>query len=38
MTKIRKQEKKNQTKKQVSDLEIANLHEKDFRLTIVKMI
>ena len=38
MTKIRKQEKKKQTKKQVSDLEITNLHEKDFRLTIVKMI
>ena len=30
--------KKKQTKKQLSNHEISNLHEKHFRLTIVKMI
>ena len=30
--------KKNQKKKHLSDLEITNLHEKDFRLMIVKTI
>ena len=34
---IREQEKK-KTEKQLSDLEINNLHENDFRLMIVKMI
>ena len=36
MTQIREQEKT--PEKQLSDLEIINLHEKDFRLMIVKMI
>ena len=36
MTQIRKQEKN--PEKQLSDLEIINLQEKDFRLMIVKMI
>ena len=36
MTQIREQEKI--PEKQLSDLEITNLHEKDFRLMIVKMI
>ena len=36
MTKIGK--KKKTQKKQLSDLEINNLHEKDFRLMIVKII
>ena len=36
MTQIREQEKN--PEKQLSDLEIINLHEKDFRLIIVKMI
>lgn len=35
-TQIRKQEKTPEN--QLSDLEITNLHEKDFRLMIVKMI
>ena len=37
MTQIREQEKSPE-KKQLSDLEITGLHEKDFRLMIVKMI
>ena len=36
MTQIREQEKNPEN--QLSDLEIINLHEKEFRLTIVKMI
>ena len=36
MTQIREQE--NPPEKQLSDLEIINLYEKDFRLMIVKMI
>ena len=36
MTRIREQE--NPPEKQLSDLEIINLYEKDFRLMIVKMI
>ena len=36
MTQIREQEKT--PEKQLSDLEIISLHEKDFRLMIVKMI
>ena len=38
MTQIKEQEKKNRKKKHLSDLEITNLHEKDFRLMIVKTI
>ena len=37
MTQIRDQGKK-KTEKQLSDLEITNLHEKDIRLMLVKMI
>ena len=37
MTQIREQEKKKKTEKQLSDLEITNLHEKDLRLMTVKM-
>ena len=40
MTQIREQEKRkkqNKTEKQLTDLEIMNHHEKDFRLIIVKM-
>ena len=36
MTQIREQEKSQET--QVSDVEIISLHEKDFRLMIVKKI
>ena len=36
ITQIREQEKN--PEKQLSDLETINLHEKDFRLVIVKMI
>ena len=36
MTQIREQEKAQE--KQLSDLEITNIHEKDFRLIIVKTI
>ena len=36
MTQIREQEKP--LEKQLSDLEVISLHEKDFRLMIVKMI
>ena len=38
MTQIQEQEKNKTTEKQLSDLEITNLHEKDFRQMIVKMI
>ena len=34
----RQKDKKQTNKKQLSDLEITNLHEKDFRLMIVKII
>ena len=37
MTQIREKGKK-KTEKQLSDLEITNLHEKDIRLMLVKMI
>ena len=36
MTQTKEQEKK--PEKQLNDLEITNLHEKDYRLIIVKMI
>ena len=40
MTQLREQEKQTneQTERQLSDLEIINLHENDFRLLIVKMM
>ena len=38
ITQIREQEKNKIMEKLLSDLEIINLHEKDFRLMIVKMI
>ena len=38
MIQIREQQQKKTPEKQLSDLEITNLHEKDFRLMIVKMI
>ena len=38
MTKIKEEKKKKEKEKQLSDLEIANFHEKDFRLMIVKRI
>ena len=38
MTQIRKKKNKSKNKKQLSDLEITNLHERDFRLMIVNMI
>ena len=38
MTQIKEQEKKNKTEKQLKDPKITNLHEKDFRQMIVKMI
>ena len=37
MIQIREQQQKKTPEKQLSDLEITNLHEKDFRLMIVKM-
>ena len=38
MMQIGCKKKKRKKKKQLSDLEIINLHEEDFRLMIVKMI
>ena len=34
---IREQQQQKTTEKQLSDLEITNLHEKEFRLMVVKM-
>ena len=38
ITQIREQQKQNKTEKQLSDLEIISLQEKDFRLIMLKMM